>query len=176
MEDAADFIAKDIPQHDEANTFEATTCGTRTATNKHTNSEDDPCDMRPLPCVIVEHTRCCQERDYLEQTGLQGITNAIVATPHQNEHNHGRADDDDPTVKPEFCVLEEFFESFLEDSQVKQGKTGTAEEHEGNGGIVNGGAIKIASTGIVCGKASCSGDCHGVVDTIKTTHALKKEK
>lgn len=175
VQDAAYLIAHHLPQHDKTNAFEAAAGGAGAAADEHAHGEDDPREMRPLPRIVVEDTGGGEEGDDLEEAGAQGAVDAIVAGAHEDEHNQRCTHENGAAVELELRVLQELAEAILEDGEVEQGEAGAAQEHEEDGGVVDGHAVEVARAGIMGGEASGGGDGHRVVDAVEEVHAFEVE-
>ena len=175
VEHVANLVAQDFQGNDTACTLESARRTPGATAKEHAQAQYDPGDVVPLCRILVEHSCRGEERHDLEQGDTDGIRDAVVVVLEQEIDDERRGHQCQHRIEAEFSILEQLLDLALEQGRVEHGKTDTREEHEHNGGIVDGGIVEVARAGIVGGKASGGRDGHRIIGGIKQVHPENEE-
>ena len=155
-----DLVAQDFQSDDPAGTLETASRAAGTTAKEHAQAQYYPCDVVPLGGILVEHARCGDERNHLEQGVTDGVTHRVVVVAQEEINDDCGCRQRQCRVETELGILEQLFGFALKQNGIEQGEAHAREEHEHYRGVVDGSIIEIAGAGVMGGKAACCRHCH----------------
>ena len=171
MKHLAELVAHHLQQHDASNGLETAARTSGTSTDKHTYGENNPCDVRPFGCVVVEESRSGKERYYLIDAATEGVLVVVAIACDEHHHDEQCEDEGDADVEFHFYIIDEILHFALDDSAVEKDEVKSGEEAEQCADILHCWRIECLDAIVVRSKSASCESRHSVVYAIEHVHS-----